>query len=193
MNKRKRTPRRRGTLAMEQKYQAIKGEDMFVSSDEQAYRTVRVASFTEYMKTKDAQDIISIKNAVENTQRFFTPKGRAQEQFLKHFGRKAKGEGMAATRTDKIASFVLQMKQGLRINRLAWHRRDRDRPRAEGRFGSSLGKISGTEVKGADTTYDNLEDVSRAVNNMFVEMGKAPNITVTIRSSRGTDIIGRKK
>ena len=189
----RRKPRKKGSLAMEQKYQAIKGVEMFEKSDQQAYRTLRVASFTEYMNNKDAGDILKIKNAFENSQRFFTPKGTAQEQFLKHFGAKGKAEGYQATRTDKIASFMLQMKQGLRINRLAWHRRDRDRPRAEPRFGSSLGIIGGTQVKGADRVYKKMENVVRAVNKMFLDMGKYPNITVTITSSRGTETIGKEK
>ena len=193
MNRGKRKTPKKGTLAMEMKYQMIVGWHMFVSSDEQAYRSVRVASFHEYMKTKDAQDILSIKNAFENAQRFFTPQGTAQEQYLKHFGRKAKAEGMSAIRTEKIASFVLQMKESLRIKRLPWHRRNPDRPRAEPRFGSSFGVISGTKVTGADRVYKKMEDVARAINNMFLEWGKYPNITVTIRTSRGIEKISGKK
>lgn len=191
MNRGKRKTPKKGTLAMEQKYQFIKGWQMFVSSDEQAYRSVRVASFHEYMNDKDAGDIISIKNAFENAQRFFTPQGTAQQQYLKHFGRKAKAEGMTATRTDKIASFVLQMKQGLRIKRLPWHRRDQDRARAEPRFGSSIGMIGQTKVTGADVVYAKMEQLATALNDMFLRIGKYPNITVTIRTSRGVEKIGK--
>ena len=193
MNRKKRTlERKRGSLAMEQKYQLLRGWQMFVSSDEQAYRSVRVASFHEYMNNKDAGDIIGIKNAFENAQRFFAPQGTAQKQFLNHFGKKAKAEGMQTTRTDKIASFVLQMKQGLRINRLPWHRRDLGRPRAEPRFGSSLGRIGRTKVTGADVVYAKMEQLATALNDMFLEWGKYPNITVTIRTSRGIETIGGK-
>lgn len=194
MNPRKRTlERKRGSLAMEQKYQFIKGWAMFVSSDEQAYRSVRVGSFHEYMNDKDAGDIIGIKNAFENAQRFFAPQGTAQKQYLNHFGREAKAEGMTATRTDKIASFVLQMKQGLRIKRLPWHRRDLGRPRAEPRFGSSIGVIGRTKVSGADVVYEKMEQLATALNDMFLRIGKYPNITVKINTSRGVETIGGKK
>ena len=94
---------------------------------------VRLDSMQEGVRMASIDSSLDLKNAFENAQRFFTPQGTAQEQYLKHFGRKAKAEGMSAIRTEKIASFVLQMKESLRIKRLPWHRRDRCRwPRTRG-------------------------------------------------------------
>ena len=183
--RRKGLGKKRGTLAMEMKYQSRRGWNMFATSDQQAYRTLRVASFPDYMKSSDASDIIGVKNLVENWSRLALPKAKAKANMLKYFNTASKAEALSGTRGEAIAQFMLQKKGGWgTLHRLPWARRDPTRERAEPRFGSSIGLFGGTTVTGAKRTKKDLESLIRTIQNMFQGLDKYPNITVTVTTSR---------
>ena len=179
--------KKRGTLQMEQKYQAIRGIDRFIYDDQQAYRNLRVASFPDYMKGSDASDIIGVKNLVENFGRLAVPSTKVKSGALKYYSQASKAQALSMNRGEAIAQFMLQMKGGAgTLVRLPHHRRDPSRPRAEPRFGSSLGVIGGTRVTGAKRVKKHLEDLIRTIQNMFKGLDKYPNIKVTVKSSRSS-------
>ena len=138
------------------------------------YRAMYTGASKDYMRETDAKNLLEIPKSIKRLIELSTSQS-AKAHMMKKFS-------LTGSRQEKIAKFVTQRDIADEFNRRSSEmRKDGNQP-SKPEPNSSKGLVN-TTVIGAKETNKEILAFREEIRRMIVDLGKSPNITVTVSSA----------